>query len=141
MYKFKFIKSNKGSSLILVAALTVVIIGVTVSLRIMAGIIMASANQQLNQDQAYELATSLGNALEERILNGDGTKKTMLELRDGATLVDMSGFEGMPDASVMAKVTSDGNGRYVLQVTSEVGEAKYLWTATYQGSASAGYSK
>ena len=39
--------------------------------RILAGIIMASANQQLNQDQAYELATSLGNALEERIVNGE----------------------------------------------------------------------
>ncbi|MBR3736260.1 MAG: hypothetical protein IKN07_10280, partial [Lachnospiraceae bacterium] len=99
MHKFKFLKSNKGSSLILVAALTVVIIGVTVSLRIMAGIIMASANQQLNQDQAYELATSLGNALEERIINGEAEredpnfvpKEALLELTNNATLVDMSG--------------------------------------------------
>ena len=74
MHKRGILKSNKGSSLILVAALTVVLIGVTVSLRILAGIIMASANQQLNQDQAYELATSLGNALEERIVNGEEEK-------------------------------------------------------------------
>ena len=149
MHRFRFLKSNKGSSLILVAALTVVIIGVTVSLRIMAGIIMASANQQLNQDQAYELATSLGNALEERIINGEAEredpnfvpKKALLELTNNATLVDMSGFDGMPDASVTAKVKLDEAGRYVLTVKSEVGKASYIWTGIYEGSFSEGYKK
>lgn len=150
MHKFRFLKSNKGSSLILVAALTVVIIGLTVSLRILAGIIMASANHQLNQDQAYELATSLGNALEERILNGEAEKEedpgyvpkaALLELTDNATLADMKGFDGMPDASVKAKVRVDENGRYVLTVRSEVGKASYIWTGIYEGSFSEGYKK
>ena len=145
MHRFRFLKSNKGSSLILVAALTVVIIGLTVSLRIMAGIIMASANQQLNQDQAYELATSLGNALEERILNGDDTVKTYLPLTDGATLVNESGFDGIPDASVIATVSTD-NSRFVVTVTSWVGkdttyETTYIWTGIYQGSVGEGYTK
>ncbi|MBR1470064.1 MAG: hypothetical protein IJ600_00315 [Lachnospiraceae bacterium] len=137
----RIIKSNKGSSIILVAALSVVIIGVTVSLRIMAGIIMASANHQLNQDQAYELAVSLGNRLEEQILNGNEEKKALLELRSGEKLVDMSSFEGMPDASVTAEVAQGTGDRYTLTVHAEVGEAVYNWTGIYQGSASEGYKK
>ena len=150
MHKRSILKSNKGSSLILVAALTVVIIGLTVSLRILAGIIMASANQQLNQDQAYELATSLGNALEERIINGEEKKeddetyvpkKALLELKNNTTLVDMSGFDGMPDASVTAKVMIDEGGRSVLTVRSKVGKASYIWKGIYQGSYTEGYKK
>ncbi|MBR6851547.1 MAG: hypothetical protein IKM88_15085 [Lachnospiraceae bacterium] len=110
---------------------------------------MASANQQLNQDQAYELATSLGNALEERIINGEEEKEdpnyvpkeALLELTNNATLVDMSGFDGMPDASVTAKVKLDEAGRYVLTVKSEVGKASYIWTGIYEGSFSEGYKK
>lgn len=159
MRRFKFIKSNKGSSLILVAALTVVIIGLTVSLRIMAGIIMASANQQLNQDQAYELATSLGNALEERILNGeeenDGTgegeeqepKKSLLDLEkvlgqnNKKTIMEMSGFDGLPNASVEAVLSKDAGGRFVVKVTSNVGKAAYIWTGIYQTNKDEGYEK
>ncbi len=153
MRRFKFIKSNKGSSLILVAALTVVIIGVTVSLRIMAGIIMASANQQLNMDQAYELATSLGNALEERILNGEeqempeqGTeqegagapKNSLLDLKEmlgentKKTITEASGFDGLPGASVKAELMRDESGRFVVKVSSKVGEATYIWTGVYE---------
>lgn len=148
------LKSNKGSSLILVAALTVVIIGVTVSLRILAGIIMASANQQLNQDQAYELATSLGNALEARIVNGEernegggegeaGTpKKALLELKDGVLVPEMDGFSGMPDARVRADVEEDvEKDRYVVTVEAHVGKAVYFWTGIYQGSYNEGYQK
>ena len=67
----RILKSNRGSSLVLVSVLTVIIIALTVSLRIAAGMIMSSANDQLNQDQAYELAVSLGNSLESRIINPD----------------------------------------------------------------------
>ncbi len=163
MHRRGILKSNKGSSLILVAALTVVIIGVTVSLRIMAGIIMASANQQLNMDQAYELATSLGNALEERIVNGEESAgsaetdnpeetaepaKSLLDLQSllgagtSVTLMEpMSGFAGLPDASVAAELTKDTAGRYVVKVTSRVGKASYIWTGIYQGDKDKGYEK
>ena len=156
MHKFKFLKSNKGSSLILVAALTVVIIGLTVSLRIMAGIIMASANQQLNQDQAYELATSLGNALEERIINGEKAdeveegaepKKALLDPEkvlgqsDHKTIMEMSGFDGLPDASVEAVLSKDAGGRFVVKVTSKVGKAAYIWTGIYQAQKDEGHEK
>ena len=138
----KILKSNNGSSLVLVSALTIIIVALTVSLRIAAGMIMSSANKQLNQDQAYELAVSLGNSLESRILNADtenGTP-TQLPLSDGATLVDMSGFDGMPDAEVEAVVSKDAD-RYVLTVTSNVGKATYIWTGIYKGSAAKGYKK
>ncbi len=154
------LKSNKGSSLILVAALTVVIIGLAVSLRILSGIIMASANQQLNQDQAYELATSLGNALEERIVNGETQtvtggegeaatpKKALIDLNNvvvqkGGKLVgEMDGFDGMPDARVKADVEKDAEkDRYVVTVEAHVGKAVYFWTGIYQGSFSEGYEK
>ncbi len=148
MHKFRFLKSNKGSSLILVAALTVVIIGLTVSLRILAGIIMASANQQLNQDQAYELATSLGNALEERILNGENAdeveeggepKKTFLDLKsilgeqDSIQLMEkMTGFDNLPKSSVEAVLTKNNENQYIVTVKSIVGEASYIWTGIYR---------
>ncbi|MCR5598051.1 MAG: hypothetical protein K6G19_07750 [Lachnospiraceae bacterium] len=138
----KILKSNNGSSLVLVSALTIIIVALTVSLRIAAGMIMSSANKQLNQDQAYELAVSLGNSLESRILNADtenGTP-TQLPLSDGATLVNMSDFDGMPDADVKAVVSTDGD-RYVLTVTSHVGKASYIWEGIYKGSPSEGYRK
>ena len=160
MYKFKFLKSNKGSSLILVAALTVVIIGVTVSLRILSGIIMASANQQLNQDQAYELATSLGNALEERIINGEKKKETggegevvtpkkalldlgaVIDQKKGILVPKMEGFDGMPEAYVIAIVEKDAEmDRYVVTVEGHAGKAVYFWTGIYQGSYDRGYEK
>ena len=159
MHKFRFLKSNKGSSLILVAALTVVIIGITVSLRILAGIIMASANQQLNQDQAYELATSLGNALEERIVNGEEAetggegetatpKKALLNLnavidqKNGVLVPETKGFDGMPDPSVKADVEKDAEkDRFVVTVEAHVGKAVYIWTGIYQGSYDRGYEK
>ena len=142
----QIIKSNRGSSLVLVSALTVIIIAITVALRVTAGMIMASANMQLNQDQAYELAYSLGNSLEEKILNPDptaapGTTKTQLELVDNTVLVDMSGFDGLPGASVKAVVKKDSDGRFVLTVTSKVGKADYIWTAIYKGSKDEGYKK
>ena len=145
------LKSNKGSSLILVAALTVVIIGLAVSLRILSGIIMASANQQLNQDQAYELATSLGNSLEERILNVGDDGKPLLDLQSYITnnkdVVNMSGFDGMPEAAVVASVKKDAAGRYVLTIRSRVGKetdtykAVYVWTGIYAEKTAGGYEK
>ena len=128
----------------LVSALTVIIIAITVALRVTAGMIMASANMQLNQDQAYELAYSLGNSLEEKILNPDKNvvgSKTQLELVDNTVLVDMSGFDGLPGASVKAVVKKDSDGRFVLTVTSKVGKADYIWTAIYKGSKDEGYKK
>ncbi len=139
----KVLKSNKGSSLVLISALTVIIIALTVSLRITAGMIMASANNQLNQDQAYELAVSLGNSLESRIINPDTDTgaATGLELIDGDSLVSMSGFEGMPNAMVEAVVNKEDADRYVLTVTSNVGRATYIWKGIYKGSAAKGYKK
>ena len=139
----EILKSNRGSSLVLVSALTVIIIAITVALRVTAGMIMASANLQLNQDQAYELAYSLGNTLEEKILNPDeaGTVKTQLELVDGTTLVNMSGFDGLPNSSVLAVVSKDSDGRFILTITSKVGKAEYIWKAIYKGSKDEGYKK
>ena len=139
----RLLKSNRGSSLVLVSALTIIIIALTVSLRIAAEMIMSSANKQLNQDQAYELAVSLGNSLESRIINpdaGTGTA-TGLVLTDGDILVDMSDFNGMPNAEVTAAVKMEGTDRYVVTVTSKVGKASYIWKGIYKGSADKGYKK
>ncbi len=137
----RVLKSNRGSSLVLISALTVIIIALTVSLRIAAGMIMASANNQLNQDQAYELAVSLGNSLESRIINPDGDKATGLVLNAGDKLVDMSGFDGMPEGHVEAVVSKDDADRFVLTVTSKVGKATYIWKGIYKGSEAKGYYK
>jgi delta-aminolevulinic acid dehydratase/porphobilinogen synthase len=105
---------------------------------------MASTNRQLNQDQAYELAASLGESInllieEDKFLIYDVTLDEYVTDSDTGvttyykTIYNQNGFEGLPDASVVAIVTEtgDGSGR-ILEVTADVGSAEYIYTREYR---------
>ena len=146
-----FRKSNKGASLILVSAYSVIVIALAATLTVISSMLLSNAEVRNRQDRAYELATSLSEKIEEQILNEGVSKKALIDLGDGLndvtkvkTLMTMSGFDGIPDSSVTAVVEEkrDTVGRtyYVLTVTASAAGETYIKTTEYNGSADTGYS-
>ena len=96
---------------------------------------MASANRQLNQDQAYELAASLGESINLLIQEDKyDIYATQLNPSTGERdIYSQNDFQDLPDASVVATVskTADGTGR-LLTVKAAVGGAEYVYTREYR---------
>ena len=63
----RILGNNEGTSLVLVAILAIIVLAAVVILRVATTTFMASSNRQLNQDQAYELAASLGASIDRLI--------------------------------------------------------------------------
>lgn len=136
----RILGNKEGASLVLVSVLAIIVLTAVVVLRVTTTTFMASANRQLNQDQAYELAASLGESIDLLISEGkydinkvelpaDVKKKTIYSLTN-----QDNKLEGLSrDASVKAVVseTEDGKGR-VLTVTANVGTAEYVFTREYR---------
>lgn len=123
--------SNEGASMVLVIILAIIVLTAVVVLRVTTGTFMASSNRQLNQDQAYELAASLGESIDVLVSAG---KYDIYSVSDNTTIYTQdSGFTNLPDASVTAVVTDteDGKGK-VLTVVSHVGDASYEYTREYR---------
>ena len=102
---------------------------------------MASSNRQLNQDQAYELAASLGESIDILIERGDyDIQKQDLEEDGTAEIYSSTGlddFSGLPSgSSVNAVVTNITEGDEVvgrrLTVKSVVGQAEYTYIKDYR---------
>ena len=136
--------NNEGASMVLVSVLAIIVLTAVVVLRVATTTFMASTNRQLNQDQAYELAASLGESInllieEDKFLIYDVTlDEYVTDSETGVTtyyrtIYNQNGFEGLPDASVVAIVTetSDGSGR-ILEVTADVGNAEYIYMREYR---------
>ena len=124
--------SNEGASLVLVSIIAIIVLTAVVILRVTTTTFMASSNKQLNQDQAYELAASLGESIDVLI---EEEKFNIFSVADGKKIYDQSGFSGLPDASVVAEVTDLTDGTKVigknLKVTSKVGKAEYVYSRDY----------
>lgn len=140
----QILRNNEGASMVLVSVLAIIVLTAVVVLRVATTTFMASTNRQLNQDQAYELAASLGESInllieEDKFLIYDVTLDEYVTDSDTGvttyykTIYNQNGFEGLPDASVVAIVTEtgDGNGR-ILEVTADVGSAEYIYTREYR---------
>lgn len=140
----QILRNNEGASMVLVSVLAIIVLTAVVVLRVATTTFMASTNRQLNQDQAYELAASLGESInllieEDKFLIYDVTLDEYVTDSDtGVTtyykmVYNQNGFEGLPDASVVAIVTEtgDGSGR-ILEVTADVGSAEYIYTREYR---------
>ena len=117
----------------LVAILAIIVLAAVVILRVTTTTFMASFNRQLNQDQAYELAASLGASID-RLIEED--KFSISDVADNSSIYNQSGFSGLPDSSVVAKVFDITEGGKVvgkrLQVTGKVGKASYVYTKEYR---------
>ena len=111
----------------LVAILAIVVLSAVVILRVTTSTFMASANRQLNQDQAYELAASLGSSIDELIADG---KYSLDDIDSEKVIYTYSNFSGLPDASVEARIVVKPDVK-ILRVTSQVGKAQYVYTKEY----------
>ena len=139
----RILGNNEGASLVLVSVLAIIVLTAVVVLRVSTTTFMASTNRQLNQDQAYELAASLGESInllieEDKFRIFDVTLEYSKDPETGVesmskTIYTQSGFEGLPDSSVTAIVTElpDGSGR-ILTVTADVGKAEYIYEREYR---------
>lgn len=129
-------RGNEGASLVLVSIIAILILSGILILRTTTNAMWASANMQLSQDQAYEMATSLGNSIDVLISN----KKIPLDTIYAGTgyLFDKNTNTGLPNSSVEATVTTitDSSNRtiYIVSVKAEAGQATYIYTARYTGS-------
>ena len=147
MGRIKFLENNRGASLVLVSILSTLVIGMAAALLIVASLIMSTSVRKTRETQAYELATSLSSKLEYLILNetSDGSHKSQIELIDGTTLIDETGFSSIPDSSVKAVVTSStdmvGETYYTLTITATAAGETYIKTTEYSGNATDGYSR
>ena len=121
----RILGSNEGASLVLVSILAIIVLTAVITLRVTTTTFMASANRQLNQDQAYELAASLGASIDVLINDGDLDPADII-----GTFYSEDKFENMPKASVEAKMT-DGEKVRTLTVTAKVGKAQYTYTKEY----------
>ena len=127
--------NNEGASLVLVSVLAIIVLTAVVVLRLTTTTFMASANRQLNQDQAYELAASLGESVNLLIQEDkyDIYTTTLDPTAKTKVIYSQDEFDNLPDASVIATVseTSDGAGR-LLTVKAIVGESEYIYTREYR---------
>ena len=113
------LRSNEGTSIVLVTIIAIIIITGVVILRMTTNALWASADKQYFQDQAYESATSLGESLNSLIVSGQiPLNEYNYDSRNTATLI-----EGLP-RGCSATVTK-AIDVYTVIVVSEVGNAEY----------------
>ena len=99
------LSNNEGASLVLVSILAIIVLTAVVILRITTSTFMASSNRQLNQDQAYELAASLGESIDILIERGD---------------YDIQAQTVAPNGTSIYSSTANGDNYMVQRFQSEV---------------------
>ncbi|MCR5329209.1 MAG: hypothetical protein K6E12_10220 [Saccharofermentans sp.] len=126
------LRSNDGASIVLVTIIAIIIITGVIILRTTTGALWASADKQLYDDQAYEMATSLGNSLDVLIVK-DGSIR--LDTYADSTLIPKTTNTGLPNSSVEANIVKDaGSNTYTVVVEAHVANSIYIYTAKYKGS-------
>lgn len=122
------LRGNDGASLVLVTIIAIIIITGVIVLRTTTSALWASADKQLNQDRAYEIATSLGESLDSYIAGNNSV--------DFAGLAHTETINELPDARVVVttEIPATPSGYYHLHVRAEVAGAQYTYTATYTNS-------
>ena len=131
------LRCNDGASLVLVTIIAILIITGVIILRTTTSALWASADKQLNQDQAYEMATSLGNSLDEIIIKNKSIDLATIS-SNGGEIIPVTSVAELPDATVSASVkplSSEANNRiYIVTVQAKVATATYEFSAQYSGS-------
>ena len=122
------LRCNNGASIVLVTIIAILVITGIIILRITTSALWASADKQLNQDQAYEMATSMGNSLDVLIV-----KEHKIDLEHTTGDIVNTSIADVPDGTIVATV-STVNNVYVVTVESHVAGASYVYTAKYTGS-------
>lgn len=131
------LRDNKGASIVLVTIIAILIITAVIILRTTSSALWASADKQLNQDQAYEMATSMGNSLDGIIVGNKSLDLSSIAAGDGV-IISKTSINGLPNATISASVeplSKDDNNRvYIVTVEANVATASYSYIAQYSGS-------
>ena len=126
------LSSKSGASIVLVAIIAILVISAVVVLRITTGALWATADKQLNYDQAYEMATSFGDSLDVLIIKEKAVNLQEL-CSSGGIIYSDSSVSSLPNAKIDSKVTAEDDGVYVVTVESRVATASYIYRAKYRG--------
>ena len=121
------LKSNDGTSIVLVTIIAILVITAVVILRMSTSSLLAGSDKQYRQDQAYMLATSMGNSLDNLIVTKT-IRLTDYTNPNGTVLI--TDTPSLPKSSVTATVTPSGVG-YVLEVEATVAGETYIYSAYY----------
>jgi hypothetical protein len=131
------LRGNEGASIVLVTIIAILIITGVIILRTTSSALWASADKQLNQDQAYEMATSMGNSLDGIIIGNKSLDLSSIAAGDGV-IISKTSINGLPNATISASVeplSKDDNNRvYIVTVEANVATASYSYIAQYSGS-------
>jgi hypothetical protein len=131
------LRGNEGASIVLVTIIAILIITGVIILRTTTSALWASADKQLNQDQAYEMATSMGNSLDGIIVGNKSLDLSSIAAGDGV-IISKTSINGLPNATISASVeplSKDDNNRvYNVTVEANVATASYSYIAQYSGS-------
>ena len=131
------LRDNKGASIVLVTIIAILIITAVIILRTTSSALWASADKQLNQDQAYEMATSLGNSLDELIVNNKSIALADIAT-GGGVIIPETAVSDLAYATVSAKVkplsADESNRVYIVTVVAKVADATHEYSAQYSGS-------
>lgn len=131
------LRDNKGASIVLVTIIAILIITAVIILRTTSSALWASADKQLNQDQAYEMATSLGNSLDELIVNNKSIALADIAAA-GGVIIPTTTVPDLANASVSASVKplndEDSNRVFIVTVEAKVANATHEFSAQYSGS-------
>lgn len=128
------LRGNEGASIVLVTIIAILIVTGVIILRITTSALWASADKQLNQDQAYEMATSMGNSLDVLIITEKDIKLDEIS-QAGGIIIAKTDINELPDGTIEAKVTQDPTTYiYTVTVEAHVAHASYIYTAEYTGS-------
>ena len=126
--------NNEGASLVLVAIIAIIVLTSVVALRVATTTFMASANRQYNQDQAYELAASLGASIDALISEGKIDLDDYKTSKDEIYLQHRFAKVAAPNDPTKHTLVADikvENGVKKVVVTASVGTAEYVYTKEY----------
>ncbi|MCR5616598.1 MAG: hypothetical protein K6F45_10595 [Saccharofermentans sp.] len=126
------LRGNEGTSLVLVSIIAIIVITAVIVLRISTSALWASADKQVYQDQAYELATSMGESVDTLIGKGKINLSSICT-DDDIHQIAADSNTGIPNSDIAVTVRLNGD-LYEVVTTAHVARATYVYTATYKGS-------
>lgn len=127
------LRDNEGASLVLVSIISIIVLTGIVILRMATSSLWASADKQLNQDQAYQAATSCADSLDVIIKDGRLPLSDYAISTSAQPIFDAHQIPGLPNATIKADARGSGaaDGDVTIIVTATVANAEYVYTAVY----------
>ena len=119
------LRNNEGASIVLVTIISILVVTSVIILSVSVNTLMASADKQYYQDQAYEAAKSMGSALDSLIAGGN----LPLDEYNGQVLVSDEDPENLVKVNAVARSKNAQNCDVI--ITAKAADEEYVYTLTY----------